>query len=369
MVSRLVDGMDPLRFENRLISMTEVGILGERLARTGIAVRAIGMGRVPGPLGVARLARQVRQDAPDIVQTWLYAADLVAGLAARSVGHRNVVWNIRQSAPQRHLAPRRHVWTARACAATSSFLPRAILSCSEEARRSHEALGYPKDIVVIPNGYDLSVLGCDPEAAGSVRAELGLDFGTPLIGMVARFDPVKGHHDFFDAAAQVSRHRPDVHFLLCGRGVIGTNPQLAQWTRSSVIDGRAHLLGHRDDVPRLLAALDVFVSASHSEGFPNAIAEAMASSVPCVVTDVGDSASLVGSTGRTVPPRSSRDLASAIISVLSLPLEARADLGSAARRRVEQYSMPIIVDRYSRFYEELVKKPGQELQTTCSIVA
>lgn len=371
MLTHLVSGMDPFRFENRVISMTSNGVLGERLTRMGIEVTAMGMGSVPDPISVARLALRLRRDAPDVVQTWLYAADLVGGIVARSIGIRNIVWNIRQSAPRRHQDPLRHVWTSRACAMFSSFVPRSILSCSEDGRRSHQALGYTKAIEVIPNGFDLYALGRDPMAAHSVRTELAIGTKASLVGMVARSDPVKGHRDFLEAASQVIHQQPDAHFLLCGEGVVATNTELATWTRLPQLAGRVHLLGRRSDVPRLLAALDVFVSSSHSEGFPNVIGEAMASSVPCVVTDVGDSASLLGGSGLVVPSQSPQDLANAIISVLTLAPEARNAMGAAARRRVEKhYSIPTIVDRYSHFYEGLMEpeRGRQGRETTCRAV-
>lgn len=353
MLARLVTGMDSSRFTNTVVSLTEIGPVGELLEKRGVPVRALGMGTLPGPRTFARLVSWLRMTSPDVVQTWLYAADLLGGLAGRLAGRKQILWNVRQAYPVQPNFAARHVWAARTCGLLSGCLPSAVVFCSEEARRSHEALGYVRGRnTVIPNGFDLRLFGRDPVASASVRAELGVGSTTHLVGMVARFDPVKGHADFFEAAALICRRRPDVHFLLCGEGTTCANRKIASWSGATELRGRVHLLGPRTDVSRLLAALDISVLASHSEGFPNAIGEAMASAVPCVVTDVGGAASLVGTTGSVVPPHSPRMLAEAVLSLLDLDQAARWRLGSAARERLEGlYSLPAMIDRYSALYE------------------
>jgi len=353
MLAHLVTGMDPIRFENQVISLTDEGVLGAQLRRRGVVVRCLGLRRWPDPSRMARLVAWLRRSEPDVVQTWLYAADMLGGVAARLAGNPNVVWNLRQSAPGRS-DPRRHRWTARTCAALSSTVPRAVLSCSDDARRSHERLGYRPGTVVIPNGFDLPSLATGPADRASVRSELHLDQKTPLVGMVARFDPVKGHHNLLAALAVVSRAVPDVNVLLCGQGMVASNARLSTWIRHYRLEGRAHLLGRREDVPRLLAALDVAISASHSEGFPNAVGEAMACATPCVVTNVGDTATLVGNTAILVEPGETNSLVEAILAVLALSDGDRARMGQNARARVERcFSLSDVVDRYSDFYASL----------------
>jgi glycosyltransferase involved in cell wall biosynthesis len=364
MLVHLVTGMDRQRFENRVISLTDEGVLGARLRRQGIDVQTLGLARVPDPVRLARLAGWLRHSRPDLVQTWLYAADLLGGVAARLAGNHNVVWNLRQRAPAPS-DPRRHRWTARACATLSSTVPRAILSCSEDARRSHERFGYRPGTVVIPNGFELPPQRASPSDRAAVRSELHLDDRTPLVAMVARFDPVKGHHDLLAAMTRVSVGVPDVHVVLCGEGMAASNTRLTAWIRHHRLEGRIHLLGRRDDVPRVLAAVDVAVSASLSEGFPNAVGEAMVSAIPCVVTDAGDTVALVGDTAVVVPPGEPRALAEAIEKVLTLSDERRAEMGRRARQRVERcFALPEIVDRYAEFYTSLAQ-PALGRRSVC----
>jgi glycosyltransferase involved in cell wall biosynthesis len=356
MLYKLLAHTDRNAFEPEVISLTDIGPIGERIRALGVPVHTAGMRRgIPDPQGVLRVARLLRQQHPDIVQTWMYHADLVGGLAARMVGIRSLIWGVRQSSLDPHDQKRLTFWTARICARLSGYLPACIVCCSEAVRRVHGAFGYEMGrMVVLPNGFDLDAYRPDPAARFSVRQELGLSEATPLIGLVARFHPQKDHRNFMQAAARLHARLPNVHFLLCGSGVTLENPELAQWVEEAGIRANVHLLGGRQDVPRLSAALDIASSSSSGEGFPNVLGEAMACGVPCVVTDVGDSAQIVGETGRVVPPHDSQALADAWHDLLTAGAEYRCELGLAARHRVQEcFSMPQITRQYEQLYKEI----------------
>ena len=176
-----------------------------------------------------------------------------------------------------------------------------------------------------------------------------------MVGMIARDDPQKNHSGFITAASQVIRGVPDAHFLLAGSGIDTRNDSLMRAIAKSNFEDRFHLLGKRDDIPTLMAALDVFAfSSSWGEAFPNVLGEAMACGVPCVVTDVGDSAEIVGDTGRVVEPGNMEGLARHIIVLLKQP-EMRFDLGRKARRRVREfYEIGDVSRQYARYYHQLV---------------
>ena len=359
---KLLSHMDRAAFEPEVISLTTLGDVGERMRALGVPVRVLGMRRgVPDPIFVARLAGLLRKESPDIVQTWMYHADLIGGLAAKLAANLPVVWNVRHS----HLHPgqtnRTTVWTARACARLSGSVPERIICAAEVSRRVHAKLGYKEEkMVVIPNGFDLSVFVPDVDARISVRRELGIPQVAPLVGLVARFHPDKDHYNFVRAAALLDARRPNVHFLLCGEGVTPENRELLGRLRSAGILDRCRLLGRRNDLPRLYAALDVAVSSSSSEGFPNVVGEAMACGVPCVVTDVGDSADIVADTGVVVSPRDPEALATGLREVLGLRTEERRALGDRARKRMGQhYSLRSVVAAYEQIYEGLVPGRGR----------
>jgi glycosyltransferase involved in cell wall biosynthesis len=356
MLYKLLSCMDRTRFTVQVISMIDLGPFSGKIKELGVPLRSLGMRRgIPNPMNVVRLARWIRQARPDVIQTWMYHADLMGGVAAKLAGGIPVAWGIRQSTFSDHGSRRLTIYTMKMCAQVSKWLPTRIVCCSEASRRVHAALGYAsRKMIVIPNGFDLSAFKTDSVARESVGAELRIPADAPLIGLVGRFDPAKDHHNFVRAAALLHRSRPDVHFLLCGDDATWENAQLRGWIEQAGIRNRCALLGRRDDMPRLTAALDIASSSSFGEGFPNVIGEAMACGVPCVVTDVGDCALIVGPTGRVVPPQNPNALADALGELVELGREGRSQLGAAARRRIlEYFNLPDIVGRYESLYQEI----------------
>ena len=340
---------------NEVISLTGIGPVGERIAGLGVGVRALGMGRaLPSPPKLFSLARMMREAKPDIVHAWMYHANLLAGLAAIFARSPPVIWGIRQSNLDPRLSKRSTILTSRLCARLSARLPARILCCSTVARDVHVAFGYaPEKMAVIPNGFDLERFRPDGEARIAVRRELGIDADAPLIGLVARFDPQKDHRSFVTAATRLLESDRSAQFLLCGEGIDADNRELGGWINATGIGANCHLLGLREDMARITAALDIAVSSSVGEGFSNAVAEAMACGVPCVVTDVGDSGLMVENTGRVVAPKDSAALGDAMAGLLGIGAEGRAKLGQAARRRIEEnYSLPDIAARHLAFYRE-----------------
>ncbi len=368
MLYRLLSKLDRTRFTPQVISLTDVAspITVEKIQRLGIPVRSLGMrSGKPNPMSLLQLTRWLRQDPPDIIQTWQYYADLAGGLAARLAGGIPVVWGIRHSDLSTEGNRRILLLTASTCARLSRGLPDRIVCCSEASHRVHIALGYaPEKMVVIPNGYDIESFKPDPVARDLVRKELQIPQEAPVIGLVARFHLLKDHRNFVRAASLLHRDRPDVHFVLCGLGVTWENRELATWIEEAGIRSRCHLLGLRDDIPKVTAAVDIACLSSFGEAFPNVVSEAMSCSVPCVVTDVGDAGRIVGETGLVVPPKNPAALAEAWRKMLDLGPEGRSRLGMAARERVkEKFSLSQIVNRYQDLYEELLSSGPEKIRS------
>lgn len=358
MLWKLLSAMDRQAFEPLVVSLIEPGPMGERIGALGVSVETLRMTRgLPSAGALVRLVRILREFRPDLIQTWMYHADLVGALARPWVGlgrsRPRLVWNIRQSDLDPRLTRRGTRLVARLDGLLSWLAPERIICCSWRAREVHRALGYRDGrMTVIPNGFDLERFRPDPVARAELRAELGISDASPLIGLVGRFDPQKDLPTFVAAARQVRSACPDCRFLLAGQGMDRDNRALGTWIQDAGLAEAIHLLGPRSDVPRVLAALDLLVSASaYGEGFPNVIGEAMASAVPCVVTDVGDSGLIIGDTGRLVPPRAPAALAQAIGALVGCSAETRRAMGAAARARVRaEYDLPVIVERYQALY-------------------
>jgi glycosyltransferase involved in cell wall biosynthesis len=357
MLLKVLERLDRQRFAPHVISLTTLGELAPHIAALGIPVGAVGMKPgLPSPSGFFRLVRLLKRLNPDIVHTWMYHADLLGGLAARLAGVSSIGWCIRNS----NLDKDKTKFSTRAvvglCASISKWVPSRILSCSEKARQVHVACGYAAaKMVVVPNGFELSQFKPDLDARFRVRAELGITDQTPLVGLIGRFDPQKNHAGFFEAAGILHRHMPQVHFVLAGQGVDVSNAALMQTITQEGVLANIHLLGLRNDMPALMATLDVLASSSYGEAFPNVLGEAMACGVPCAVTDVGDSAYIVGDTGRVVASGDMHGLAAALEELLALPLPEKAALSERARARVaEHFEIGAIVRRYEDFYESLL---------------
>lgn len=359
MLFKLLQQLDRTRFNPTVISLVGLGEMGSRIQALGIPVHTLDMqrGGLPSPLALLHLVRLLRQLRPDMVNTWMYHADLLGGVAARLTGCRRVIWCIRQS----NLAPTENkqstLQVVKLCARLSAWVPAQIISCSTRAKEVHAGVGYRLDkLHVIPNGFELDRFTPDAAARAAVRAELGLAADTPLVGLIARYDSQKNHAGFMAAAAQVAAKLPQAHFLLAGKDVDVANSVLQAAIAQYGLQDRMHLLGRRDDMPRLMAALDVLASSSHGEAFPNVLGEAMACGVPCAVTDVGDSADIVGNTGRVVPAGDMQGLARELLALLQLPSAERAALGQQARQRVQDhYEIGRVARLYEAAYEQVAR--------------
>lgn len=356
MLYQLLAATQPRSIRSQVVSLGMEGAMVDRIRELGVAVHFLGMRRgVPDPYAVIRLNRWLKRQRPDLVQTWMYHADLVGGVAARLAGIP-VVWGVHHSSLEQKTTRRSTLLTVQACVWVSGCLPKKIVCVSKVSRELHARLGYPADkMVVIPNGFDLQTFHPDPQARQDIREELGIDNDTPLVGMLARFHPQKDHANFIAAAAALHRCMPQARFLLCGEGITWENETLTRLIHHHQLSSAFHLLGLRQDAPRMYAALDLLASSSFGEAFPLVIGEAMACGVPCVVTDVGDSALIVGGTGRVVPPRNPAALAAAWEELLRMPSAERSRLGSAARQRIqEHYSIEQVAGQYEALYSSIL---------------
>lgn len=339
-----------------VISMCQIGTIGERIRALGVPVESLDMRPgVPNPIALIRLIGRLRQLKPDVVHSWMYHADFMGGIAARFAGVPAVAWCIRHSNFAPGINKRVTLAVIKANALLSHWVPDRILCNSEVARDVHVAYGFaPEKMVVIPNGFDVAHFKPDRSSRLAVRAELGLGSDTPLVGLIGRFDPQKNHLGFLQAAVRLHLKKPKVHFVLAGGKIDKGNKALMQACATAGLSSVIHLLGPRDDIPRLMASLDLLASSSIGEAFPNVLGEAMACGVPCVVTDVGDSAYIVGDTGRVVASGDMRGLADAMESVLSSSLDERTSLGERARARVmEKFEIGHVVRQYEAFYRSL----------------
>lgn len=345
--------------EHIVVSLTDAGVYGDRLRAAGVAVHTLGMmrGRISlsGFMALRGLLARLR---PDAVQTWMYHADLIGGLAARLAGVRALAWGIRNSGAHLQRSSRSARLVLRLCARLSAWLPAVVVCAAQDAAVRHGEQGYRTDrMVVIPNGYDLSRYAPDPAARQKMRRLWAVADEAPLLGCVARWDPLKDHANLLQALALLTRdgRHAAARCVLVGRGMSRDNAELAALLDGCGVRDQVVLAGPSDDVPAVMNALDMHVLSSCAEGFPNVVAEAMACATPCVVTDVGDAAHIVGDTGVVVPPEQPPALAAGMAAMLErIERDGRDAVGAAGRQRVlAQFDLARMVQAYTAVWRRI----------------
>lgn len=353
-----------------VISLTGAGYYGPLLQQAGIDVIPLNFAAVRGVLlqtgwhnlkQTLRLVRLIRQHRPQVVQTWMYHADLLGGIVAKiaTFPHSSppIVWGIRNSNLDATHTTASTRMVVRLLARLSTFIPNRILSCSRTAISVHQELGYVANkFHCLANGFDCRRFCPQPTAQAQINASLQLPANTPLVALFARFHPQKDHALFFAAARLIHAQRHEVHFILAGSGIDNSNMALNALLPSPDEPLRAniHLLGPRHDMPLLMSASRVLVqSSSYGEAFPNVLGEAMACGTPCVATAVGDTQYIIGEHGIVSPAGDARALSDGVLKILALSPTAYHQLGKQCRQHIlKHYDLQRIGEQYLAFYRE-----------------
>ncbi|MGA8556256.1 MAG: glycosyltransferase [Candidatus Acidiferrales bacterium] len=346
------------RIRSEVIVLTGVGPRGKQLRDAGVDFISLGMSGGPlALLELARLARLIADRRPDIVQTWMYHSDLLGGIAARMANVGAIVWNIRNGSLSWSLNKATTLLAASLCARLSHFVPQRIVCCSERSRDIHARRGYAREkLILIPNGIDIAEFYPDKAAGAALRERWGLAPQDILIGRIGRLDPMKDYPTFLNAAAEFKKRFPNARFLCMGVEQETKKRDLQALALRLDLNRNLIFSGEGQEMRDVYNALTLLTSSSSGgEAFPNVVAEAMACCVPCVVTDVGDSALIVQDTGRVVRPRDPERMAQACCSLIEIGEAERRRLGRLGRARIEEcFSIARAVDRYEALYEEVI---------------
>lgn len=332
-----------------VISLSDDGKYGPLLRQAGIDVEVLQMNSsVPSPLKLAQLVRMIRKARPSVVQTWMYHADLMGGLAAFFAGHRAVVWGNHNSIVSRESTKPATRLIVKLNSYLSHWIPKRIVSCSEKGAAVHAELGYAAEkVVVVKNGYDLSVFRPDASHRSKVRQEFSVPTDSPFFGCVARDDPYKDHSTLLEGFAMVAQVLPKARIVLVGSGMTPDNERISVQLKRNRIEHRVLLAGRRNDVPAIMNAIDVHVLSSTAEAFPNVLSEAMACGTPCAVTNVGDCASIVGETGEVCEPQNPEALSRAMLKTFAR-VRTDPDLSADCRARVTtHFSLSKMIGGYT----------------------
>jgi glycosyltransferase involved in cell wall biosynthesis len=356
----LVSAMDRSEFDNEVVTLLKPGPMAQALAQTGIPVTSMGIDRrQPNPAVLLSLVKYLRAKKPMILQTWLYHADLLGTAAAIFARPDYLLWNVRCTEIGKQPSMPRSTRFLPRFLALLSRRPDAIIINSQQGQRDHDQIGYrPKQWINIPNGVDLERFVPRQSERAELRVRIGLPADATVIGLVARYHPMKDVESFLQAASLFQQRHANAKFVLCGDGLTSANGKLAALIGTLNLGNRVVLLGPRPDIELIYPALDALTLCSiYGEGFPNVLCEAMACDVPCVATDVGDSAEIIGDSRLIVP----RQDPQALMRVWRMLLDKGPHLALEGwRSRIAaRYSLGRMCAHYESLYRSLAHKQSK----------
>lgn len=340
-----------LDIKNYVISLTPKGYYEQKILELGVEVYTLDVRNLIK--FIFKFNKLITKIDPDIIQTWMYHADLIGGGVSKILGYKNIIWGIRHSSLEGDKLTTKLI--AKVNAALSYFVPKKIACCSIKAKDMHVGIGYEKErFVIISNGYDLTRFDVDLELRSKTRAKFKIQEKSILLGMVARWNKQKDHGNLLKAIKILKEKNLDFKLILVGPQINEDNNDLLSIIEKNGIKEDILLLGPQDNVSAIMNALDIHILSSYAEAFPNVVAEAMACGTPCVTTDVGDAGLIVGNSDWVVPAKSPEKLADAIFNAIeTIKKEGRDIVGERCRQRIEEnFSLKKMVDSYINLWKE-----------------
>ncbi|MFG7351470.1 glycosyltransferase family 4 protein [Shewanella oncorhynchi] len=342
--------------EHVVISLMDKGKYGPLLEEIGVNVYCLSMPSGEIRLGaLIKLHKLIRQLKPDVVQTWMYHADLIGGVIAKCAGVKNIVWGVHHTNLMKGESKRSTIIIAKLNAFISSYIPRRIIYCAEKSRQVQESIGFNSKIgYVVPNGYNIDQFMPNSYSGLTFRQEIAIENEQFLIGHVGRFHPFKDYSNLIQSIGLLSDFKDRLKVALVGNDLTDGNDVLKRLMNENTCGECILLLGRRQDIPSVMNGFDLFILSSSSEAFPNVLNEAMACSTPCVTTDVGDAAVIVGETGWVVPPKDPQALAKAIFEAMDEkqhnPQVWQARKQACRKRIVDNFSIEKMVAGYHQVW-------------------
>ena len=350
---RLLEKIDKNKFEMILISLHEETYLADKVRALGIPVTSLQLKK--NPLNIRKAYHILKAFKPDVIHGTMYEGGVVGTLFNKFLPNKPpVIWTVHEGLEHYRQEPLRKQLQLRVWSLLSN-LPECMMYVSHLNAEQHLDWGFKnKKALVITNGVDTQRFRPNAAARKAIRNSLYIPDESFVIGITARFHPVKNHVGFLNAAAILNKTHPNVHFMMVGTNIDENNTLLTDVIKQHGLQERVHMLGNRDDIPDVVNAYDVAALTSLGEAFPLTLGEAMASGVPCVATDVGDNKMIIGDTGRIVPANDDLALAQAWQDLVEMDADDFKKLGEAAyRRTLERFTLEQQVAQHETLYESL----------------
>lgn len=319
-------------------------------------IKVTELGQLPGRVSLLfliKLFKYLSNSRPDIVQTWMYHADLVGGIISKILRIEKIIWNIRTSFLTGDNIKLSTKVVVKTCAVISKRIPNKIITCSNNAALFHKSIGFENNFTIIDNGYDLENFYPSQSISKLFRKQLSIADECFFIGMIARFDAQKDHSNLITALSLLKQKKINFKCIFVGRGMDEKNLLIKDLIDTANLKNNIILYGQSNDIHAVMNAIDLHVlSSSYGEAFPNVVAESMLCGTPCVVTDVGDSARIVGENGWVIEPNNSKKLYYSIKAAIDLKDSSEDDwkklCDSVYDKSINKFGVEKMVSEYHK---------------------
>lgn len=339
-----------------VISLMDKGTLGDQVSKYAelysLDLKAGGL----SIKSLINLYRIIKQEDPDIIQGWMYHAN-IASLLVNFILRKNLVWNVRQSLVDIKFEKRLTAILIRMSAFFSGYVDKIIFN-SHVSLSQHVKIGFSeRNTVVIANGFDLDKFR--PQSSEQILAfklKYGLPEDSKIFGHVARYHPMKNHIGFIYEISKILSDQPNLYCVMVGKGVSEVNVELVNAINNTNYPDRFIMIGERHDLENIYGVFDFIVSSSQwGEAFPNVIGESMACGTPCIVTDVGDSKHIVADLGFVYSPSLSEELNPYLNQCINMTTDEYLRLSILCRNHISKnYSINTIYKQYIQLYKNLL---------------
>lgn len=338
-----------------IVSLTDIGKVGRDIEEMGFQIQALNMrGALSFPVALAKLIWIFKRCSPDIIQSWMYHADLLAGIAAWFCRIKNIVWGVRGTYPP--IGNKQTLLIMKLCAFLSKFIPRKIIYVSKSALESHISYGYDKNkSVYVHNGIQVDSVSFDQQGRLNIREQLGLLEADILIGTLGRLHADKGQELLIHSIQIILKKYSNVHFVFVGRDCEKIPEIFGSADIFRNMTGKVHLVAEQRNIQHWLSAFDIYCLPSRTEGFPNSLLEAMLIGLPCIATPAGDTRIIAADTVCVTTDISSEAISESLDFMLSMTAEERSELGRKASDHAKnQFSIENCSKNFEKIYKELI---------------
>ena len=365
---RLLEKFDQSKYELIVISLHKETYLADKI-RNELDIPVYSLGLKSNPFNIHKAYKILKEFNPDLIHGTMYEGGVVGNLFNKLLPKKPpVIWTVHEGLEHYKSEPIRKQIQLKLWSLISNK-PDCMMYVSHLNAKQHLDWGFKnKKALVITNGVDTETFKPEQKSRKEIRASLNIPENAFVIGITARFHPVKNHVSFLRAAALLSKIHPDVHYVMAGTDIDKNNKALTDIIDANNLQNNVHLLGNREDVPDVVNAYDVASLTSIGEAFPLTLGEAMATAKPCVATNVGDNEYIIQDTGRVVPVNDDQALANAWQELVEMDKNTFDALGEAAlQRTLKHFTLKKQVQEHEELYEILRIKDHEQAEKSAKL--